>query len=54
MYRVKYDSILGITEISQYLQQFLIGVFASLGSLFRYDVGVIGQVIAPTGNVMKV
>jgi sugar porter (SP) family MFS transporter len=34
-------------------QQFLIGVFASLGSLlFGYDLGVIGQVIAPTGNVM--
>jgi hypothetical protein len=28
-------------------------VFASLGSLlFGYDLGVISQVIAPTGNVM--
>jgi hypothetical protein len=30
-------------------------VFASLGSLlFGYDLGVIAQVIAPTGNVMLV
>ncbi|KAE9362881.1 general substrate transporter [Stipitochalara longipes BDJ] len=35
--------------------QFLIGVFASLGSLlFGYDLGVIAQVIAPGGNVMTV
>jgi hypothetical protein len=36
-------------------EQFLIGVFASLGSLlFGYDLGVIAQVIAPGGNVMTV
>lgn len=43
----------GIEEKSTDQEQFLIGVFASLGSLlFGYDLGVIGQVIAPTGNVM--
>jgi hypothetical protein len=43
-----------VTMLSPKLYQFLVGVFASLGSLlFGYDLGVIAQVIASQSFISK-